>query len=85
MPIPQLLRYELRLRTIMEESPEGHEDLKMIPRVIGVIKALCKDIEPGLTSAKQKVKLWHYNSNLVFKNGAVIVSCWFDRPGCLLT
>ena len=34
-----------------------------------------------MTSAKQKVELWRYNSNLVFKNGEVIVSCGDDRPG----
>ena len=80
-PIPRLLRYELLLRGIMEESPPAHEDLETIPHVIEVIKALGKDTEPGVTSAKQKVELWRYNSNLVFKNGEVIVSCGDDRPG----
>lgn len=84
-PIPRLLRYELLLRGIMDESPPGHEDLETIPHVIDVIKALGKDTEPGVTSAKQKVELWRYNSNLVFKNGEVIVSCGDDRPSrCLM-
>ena len=73
-PIPRLLRYELLLKGIMEVSPEGHEDLESIPHVIDVIKALGKDAEPGVASAKQKVELWQYNSNLVFKHGEVIVS-----------
>ncbi|KAF8626558.1 hypothetical protein AX15_004807 [Amanita polypyramis BW_CC] len=71
-PIPRLLRYELLLKGIMEVSPEGHEDLESIPQVIDVIKALGKDAEPGVTSAKQKVELWRYNSSLIFKYGEVI-------------
>jgi len=45
----------------MEESPEGHDDLETIPQVIDVIKALDKETEPGVTSAKQKVELRRYN------------------------
>ncbi|KAK2462748.1 hypothetical protein APHAL10511_005266 [Amanita phalloides] len=71
-PIPRLLRYELLLRGIMDESPEGHEDLEAIPHVVDVIKALGKESEPGVASAKQKVELWQYNSNLVFKHGEVV-------------
>ena len=58
----------------MEETPEGHEDLETIPQAIDVIKALGKDTEPGVASAKQKVELGQYNANLVFKTGEVIVS-----------
>lgn len=72
-PIPRLLRYELLLRSILEETPDGHEDIDSIPHVIDVIKALGKETEPGVTSAKQKVELWIYNSNLVFKAGESIV------------
>ncbi|KAF7790213.1 hypothetical protein EIP86_001165 [Pleurotus ostreatoroseus] len=68
-PIPRLLRYELLLRGILDETPEGHEDRETIPQVIEVIKALGKDTEPGVVSAKQKVEVWRYNSNLVFKPG----------------
>lgn len=73
-PIPRLLRYELLLRGILDETPEGHEDRETIPQVIEVIKALGKDTEPGVVSAKQKVEVWRYNSNLVFKPGEGIVS-----------
>ncbi|KAF5318404.1 hypothetical protein D9611_013915 [Ephemerocybe angulata] len=69
-PIPRLLRYELLLKGIMEETtPPEHEDLVNIPNVIDVIKALGKESEPGVASAKQKVELWRYNSNLVFSKG----------------
>ena len=57
----------------MEEAPAGHEDIDSIPHVIEVIKALGKETEPGVASAKQKVELWRYNSNLVFKPGEAIV------------
>ncbi|KAJ7860483.1 Dbl-like domain-containing protein [Mycena olivaceomarginata] len=55
-PIPRLLRYELLLKGILEETPPDHSDR-----------------EPGVGSAKQKVELWRYNSNIVFKPGE-----WID-------
>ena len=73
-PIPRLLRYELLLKGILEETPESHEDRETIPQVLEVIKALGKETEPGVMSAKQKVEVWRYNSNLVFKPGEAIVS-----------
>ena len=75
-PIPRLLRYELLLKNILDETPEGHEDRDYIPQVLDVIKALGKETEPGVVSAKQKVEVWRYNSNLVFKSGEVIVSAF---------
>ncbi|KAL6309388.1 Dbl-like domain-containing protein [Sparassis latifolia] len=71
-PIPRLLRYELLLKSIMDVSPEEHEDRETIPQVLEVIKALGKESEPGVVSAKQKVEVWRYNSNLVFKSGETI-------------
>ena len=72
-PIPRLLRYELLLKNILEETPAGHDDLDTIPAVLDVIKGLGKETEPGVVSAKQKVELWRYNANLVFKVGENIV------------
>ncbi|KAG1874382.1 CNH domain-containing protein [Suillus subluteus] len=66
-PIPRLLRYELLLKGIMDETPATHEDREAIPQVLEIIKALGKETEPGVQSAKQKVQLWCYNSNLQFK------------------
>ncbi|KAJ7780269.1 CNH domain-containing protein [Mycena maculata] len=71
-PIPRLLRYELLLKGILDETPQNNDDRKEIPQVLEVIKALGKDTEPGVVSAKQKVELWRYNSNLVFKPGEAI-------------
>ncbi|KAF8141438.1 CNH domain-containing protein [Boletus edulis] len=68
-PIPRLLRYQLLLKGILEETPAGHEDREAIPQVLEIIKSLGKDSEPGVESAKQKVQLWCYNSNIVFKPG----------------
>lgn len=72
-PIPRLLRYELLLKQILGETSVGSEDRGAIPQVIEVISALAKDTEPGVASAKQKVELWKYNSNLVFKPGESVV------------
>jgi hypothetical protein len=72
-PIPRLARYELLLKGIMEASKEHHEDHGSIPQVIEVIKSLLKETQPGVASAEQKVELWRYNSNLVFKPGEAVV------------
>ena len=73
-PIPRLLRYELLLKNILSETPSYHEDRVAIPPVIELIKALGKETEPGVASSKQKVELWRFNSNLVFKPGEYLVS-----------
>jgi hypothetical protein len=58
----------------MDETVGEHEDLVSIPSVIEIIKALGKETEPGVASAKQKVELWRYNANLVFsKQGEIVV------------
>jgi len=64
-PIPRLLRYELLLKGILDETPPGHDDRKEIPQVLEVIKSLGKETEPGVEDAKRKVQLWRYNSHLV--------------------
>lgn len=76
-PIPRLLRYELLLKTVLEQTPPDHPDHEAIPQILEVIKDLGKATEPGVATAKQKVELWRYNSNLVFKPGENVV--------CLLT
>ncbi len=78
-PIPRLLRYELLLRGILEETNHMHDDRDSIPQVIEVIKALGKDTEPGVQSAKLKVEVWRFNSNLVFKPGEFTVRCYFSN------
>ncbi|KAL1658879.1 CNH domain-containing protein [Schizophyllum commune] len=71
-PIPRLLRYELLLKNILDETPPGHPDRNDIPQVLELIKALGKETEPGVMSAKQKVELWRYANNLVFKPGEAV-------------
>ena len=68
-PIPRLLRYELLLKAILDETPPGHEDHDSIPQILEIIKDLGKATEPGVSTAKQKVELWRYNANLIFKPG----------------
>lgn len=58
----------------MGACPPDHEDKEAIPQILEVIKSLGKDSEPGVVTAKQKVELWKYNSNLVFKPGEAVVS-----------
>ncbi|KAF5386380.1 hypothetical protein D9757_006718 [Collybiopsis confluens] len=83
-PIPRLLRYELLLKGILDDTPEGHEDRIEIPQVLEVIKAIGKDTEPGVVSAKQKVELWRYNSNIVFKPGEWIDMDLLDKNRSLI-
>ncbi|KAG6816279.1 hypothetical protein H0H87_007316 [Tephrocybe sp. NHM501043] len=71
-PIPRLLRYELLLKGILEETPAGDSDIDQIPETVDLIKSLGKETEPGVFAAKQKVELWRYNSNLVFKAGETV-------------
>jgi hypothetical protein len=73
-PIPRLARYELLLKGIREASPDSHEDQESIPQVIEVTKSLLRETQPGVASAEQKVELWRYNANLVFKPGEAVVS-----------
>jgi RHO1 GDP-GTP exchange protein 1/2 len=71
-PIPRLLRYSLLLKSILEVTPPNHEDLEAIPQVLEVLKDLGKAAEPGVKSAEQKVELWKYHANLVFKPGETV-------------
>ncbi|KAG6841126.1 hypothetical protein C0991_001695 [Blastosporella zonata] len=71
-PIPRLLRYELLLKGILEETPAENTDIDQIPETVDLIKSLGKETEPGVFAAKQKVELWRYNSNLVYKAGETV-------------
>jgi hypothetical protein len=55
----------------------GHEDHESIPQVIEVTKSLLRETQPGVASAEQKVEIWQYHANLVFKPGEAVVS-----PNC---
>ncbi|KAF9466185.1 CNH domain-containing protein [Collybia nuda] len=71
-PIPRLLRYEVLLKKMFDLTPHTHEDKEAIPHIVDVIKALGREVEPGVLSSKQKVNLWTYNANLVHKPGESI-------------
>ncbi|KAG6879934.1 hypothetical protein C0992_009290 [Termitomyces sp. T32_za158] len=71
-PIPRLLRYELLLKSILEQTPPDSSDIEQIPETIDLIKSLGKETEPGVAAAKQKVEVWRYNSNLLFKAGETV-------------
>jgi hypothetical protein len=72
-PNQLLCRYEVHLAILMRETPPGHEDLHLIPKAIDVLKALGREIEPRVFSARQKVEVWRYHAGLVFKPGESIV------------
>lgn len=83
-PIPRLLRYELLLKSILEVTPPGHDDLEAIPNVLEVIKDLGKATEPGVQAAKQKVELWRYHADLVFKPGEFVDMDLLDETRVLI-
>lgn len=72
-PIPRLLRYQLLMESVLKETPADHEDRIAIPQLLEVIKTLGKETEPGVASAEQKVDLWRYNANIMFKPGEHVV------------
>jgi hypothetical protein len=72
-PIRRLLQYQQLMESVLVETPENHQDRDEIPQLLEVVKALHKDTEPGVASAEQKVEVWRYNSNLVFKQGEQVV------------
>lgn len=78
-PIPRLLRYDLLLKEILKECPEGHSDIQDVPKVLDMVKALGLESEPGVVTAKEKVEIWKYNSGLMFKPGEYMVSGSVDR------
>jgi len=67
------------LKNILDACPPNHEDHDAIPQVLEVFKDLGKATEPGVLGASQKVELWRYHANLVFKPGEHVVSP--RRPG----
>lgn len=61
------------LQAMLRETPTAHEDLETIPTLLDLIKSLGKETEPGVAFTKQRVELWRYNANLVFKAGEYVV------------
>lgn len=72
-PITRLLQYELLLKSLLDETPQEHDDRVKIPQVLDVIKSIRNDTEAGVVSAKSKVELWRYNLYLIFKPGETAV------------
>ena len=64
--------------TPLHLAAKQRTDHKVIPDDLDVINTLGKEKELSVESAKQKVDLRHYNSNLVFKTGEYIVSYYMD-------
>ncbi|KAG9103502.1 hypothetical protein FRC06_010384 [Ceratobasidium sp. 370] len=71
-PVARLPRYELLLRDIMGASPMDHEDRESIPQIIEIISELVRSTNAAIGTAKQKVEIWNYASNLVWKPGEMI-------------
>lgn len=83
-PIPRLLRYELLLKEILGQTPLHHDDRNAIPEVIDLISSLARETQPGVDSSKQKVELWRYHANLVFKTGEAVDMDLLDNHRSLL-
>jgi RHO1 GDP-GTP exchange protein 1/2 len=83
-PIPRMLRYQLLMESVLKETPPDHDDQVAIPQLLEVIKSLGKETEPGVASAEQKVKLWEYNANLVFKPGEQVDMDLLDENRSLI-
>lgn len=73
-PVARLARYDLLMHSILKHTPPSHEDRENIPQLQEVLKALLKETNTGVKSADERVEIWRYNQNLVFKPGEAIVS-----------
>ena len=82
-PVARLARYELLLTSILKETPPGHEDRETIPQTLDVLRTLLKETNTGVKSANERVEIWRYNQNLVFKPGEAIVCGFIRLPGHL--
>ncbi|CCO29888.1 Rho1 guanine nucleotide exchange factor 1 [Rhizoctonia solani AG-1 IB] len=71
-PVARLPRYELLLRDIMAASPMDHEDRESIPQIIEIISELNRSTNAAIGTSKQKVEIWNYAANLVWKPGESI-------------
>jgi hypothetical protein len=58
----------------MAASPMDHEDRESIPQIVEIISELNRSTNAAVGTAKQKVEIWNYASNLVWKAGEMIVS-----------
>ena len=76
-PVARLARYELLLSAILKETPPSHEDRDTIPQTLEVLRSLLKETDAGVKSANERVEIWRYNQNLVFKPGEAIVCLSF--------
>ncbi|KAH8116354.1 Dbl domain-containing protein [Phellopilus nigrolimitatus] len=83
-PVARLARYELLLQTILKETPSNHEDRETIPQTQEVLKALLKETNTGVKSANERVEIWRYNQNLVFKPGEAIDMDLLDENRSLI-
>ncbi|EJD07469.1 Dbl domain-containing protein [Fomitiporia mediterranea MF3/22] len=83
-PVARLARYELLLGTILKETPPNHEDRETIPQTLEVLKSLLKETNTGVKSANERVEIWRYNQNLVFKPGEAIDMDLLDENRSLI-
>lgn len=85
-PVARLARYELLLTQVMKETSSNHEDRETIPQTLEVLRSLLKETNTGVKSANERVEIWRYNQNLVFKPGEAIVCDVFlaQRRGLMI-
>jgi hypothetical protein len=72
-PISHLMQYRLLIESLPKKTPTEAQDWLRILQLLGLIDALEKETKPRVASAEQKVEVWRYNSNLVFKPGEQVV------------
>ncbi|KAL5513096.1 TUS1 [Sanghuangporus vaninii] len=83
-PVARLARYELLLTSILKETPPNHEDRETIPQTMEVLRSLLKETNTGVKSANERVEIWRYNQNLVFKPGEAIDMDLLDENRSLI-
>lgn len=68
-PIPRLLKYELILKNMLQDTPQDHPDQFDLSQVCDILRDLGIASQHGAVASKRKVDLWRYSADLVFNSG----------------
>ena len=72
-PIPRLLKYELILKNMLNDTPPGSTDHADLGQICDILRDLGISSQHGAAASERKVFLWRYTADLVFQPGDHVV------------